>query len=228
MREHVEAVHAPSRRCRRPARGSRRSGSGALRSKTPMLSRPRKPPWKMLLPSASLRLTHQVKLSSSLWKTRSRKARSPAPRALPVDLVDAPGGPGVHRRVHVAEVPLVGRELAVRVHVPLAQQQQQLRPWRTPGRPAPAGCSGRRGPRRRTRGTPTCPASRGRRRCRGAASRGCARACALAGGGGAPGSPSSQRRRRSGRTASTRAAPRSAWRWTPRASSVRRRRARAA
>ena len=55
-------------------------GSGALRSKTPMLSRPRKPPWKTLRPSASLRFTHQVKFSSSLWKTRSRKARSPVPR----------------------------------------------------------------------------------------------------------------------------------------------------
>ena len=48
-------------------------GSGALRSKTPMLSSPRNPPWKTLLPSASLRLTHQVKFSSSLWKTLSEK-----------------------------------------------------------------------------------------------------------------------------------------------------------
>src|SRR5579859_8203568 len=39
-------------------------GSAALRSKTPMLSSPRKPPSKTLLPSASLRLTHQVKLIS--------------------------------------------------------------------------------------------------------------------------------------------------------------------
>ncbi len=55
------------------------SGSFMLRSKMPMLSSPRKPPWKMLLPSASLRLTHQSKFSSSLWKTRSRNARSPLP-----------------------------------------------------------------------------------------------------------------------------------------------------
>ena len=54
-------------------------GSGALRSKTPMLSRPRNPPWKTFLPSASLRLIHQVKFRSSLWKTRSRNLRSPLP-----------------------------------------------------------------------------------------------------------------------------------------------------
>ena len=39
-------------------------------------------PGRRCCPSASLRFTHQVKLSSSLWKTRSRKARSPSPRAL--------------------------------------------------------------------------------------------------------------------------------------------------
>ena len=101
-------------------------GSGAERSNTPMLSRPRKPPWKTFRPSASLRLTHQVKLSSSLWKTRSRNRRSRCPRDAPLDLVDAPGGPRVHRRVHVAERPLVGRELAVGVHVPLAQEEDEL------------------------------------------------------------------------------------------------------
>ena len=50
----------------------------------------------------------------------------PAP-ALLVDLVDPPGGPGMDGRVHVAELPLVGRHLAVRVHVPFARQQDELR-----------------------------------------------------------------------------------------------------
>ncbi len=42
-------------------------GSGAERSNTPMLSSPRKPPWKMWRPWTSLRFTHQVKFSISLW-----------------------------------------------------------------------------------------------------------------------------------------------------------------
>ena len=49
-----------------------------------------------------------------------------APMVLAVDLEHAPGGPGVHRRIDVAEGPLVGGDLAVRVHVPLARQQHQL------------------------------------------------------------------------------------------------------
>ena len=43
-----------------------------------------------------------------------------------LDLVDSPRRPGVHRRVDVAELPLVGGDLPVRVHVPLAEQQLQL------------------------------------------------------------------------------------------------------
>src|SRR6185437_4675266 len=49
------------------------------RSIGPMLSRPRKPPSKRLLPSASSLFTHQVKLTRSLSKTRLRKSRSRPP-----------------------------------------------------------------------------------------------------------------------------------------------------
>ncbi len=42
------------------------------------------------------------------------------------DLVDAQRRPGVHGRVHVGEVPLVRRDLAVRMHVPLAQHEHEL------------------------------------------------------------------------------------------------------
>ena len=88
----------------------------------PMLSSPRKPPSNTLLPSASLRFTHHVKFRSILWRMRSRKSKSLAA----VDLEHAQRGQGVHGRVHVAERPLVGRQLAVRVHVPRPAQQEQL------------------------------------------------------------------------------------------------------
>ena len=112
------AIHAVPSVCSRcPATG------GCLdRSNGPMLSRPRKPPSKTLLPSASSRLTHQVKLISSLWKIRSRKSKSRDA----VDLEHPQRRPRVHRRVDVGEVPLVRGQLAARVHVPLAAQQDQL------------------------------------------------------------------------------------------------------
>ena len=47
-------------------------------------------------------------------------------RLRPLDLEDAQGGPGVDGRVHVGEVPLVRGDLAVGVHVPLAQHQDEL------------------------------------------------------------------------------------------------------
>ncbi len=55
------------------------TGSAAERSNGPMLSRPRKPPSNTLLPSLSLRLTHQVKFSSSLCMMRARKSMSVPP-----------------------------------------------------------------------------------------------------------------------------------------------------
>ena len=101
-------------------------GSGALRSKTPMLSRPRKPPSKTFLPKRSLRLTHQVKLGSSFWNVRLRKSMSPRAALALFGVVDERRRPGVHRRVDVAEVPFVGRELAVGMQVALPQQQIEL------------------------------------------------------------------------------------------------------
>ena len=43
-----------------------------------------------------------------------------------VDLVNAPGGPGVNGRIDILEAPFIGRDLSVGMHVPLAQHQDQL------------------------------------------------------------------------------------------------------
>ena len=45
---------------------------------------------------------------------------------IPLHLVEVEGGPGVDGRVHVAEVPLVGRDLPVRVEIEAPQQHQEL------------------------------------------------------------------------------------------------------
>ncbi len=90
-----------------------------------MLSRPRKPPEKRWRPRRSFRFTHQVKLSSSFCE----RAGQETPVALAAQaghLVHPPARPGVDGRIHVREVPLVGRHLAVGVHVPLAQEEHEL------------------------------------------------------------------------------------------------------
>src|SRR5215471_15870428 len=42
------------------------------------------------------------------------------------DFINAPGGPSVDRRVYVSEGPLVGRKLPVGVHVPFAEEKDEL------------------------------------------------------------------------------------------------------
>ena len=74
LRQYIAIQPEPSLCSSTPA-----MGSGSLRLSGPMLSSPRKPPSNRLLPSASLRFTHQVKLMSSLWNTRARKSRSVEP-----------------------------------------------------------------------------------------------------------------------------------------------------
>ena len=131
---------------------------------------PRKPPSNRFEPSASLRLTHQPKLSSSLVKTRTRNSWSRRP-SMPIDL---PRRPRVHRRVDVTERPLVRGQLAVRMHRPLAAQQQQLLLRRSRVDVRERARSGRRGPTRRTTGTPTrraCEMHVGEREVRHAALR---------------------------------------------------------
>src|ERR1051325_11977872 len=46
--------------------------------------------------------------------------------SLLLDLVNAPGGPRVNWRIHIAKRPLVCWQLSVRGHVPLRQNQKQL------------------------------------------------------------------------------------------------------
>src|SRR5688500_11782344 len=90
-------------------------GNGALRSKTPILSSPRNPPSKAFLPERSLRLSHHVKLRSNFWKLRPSQATSARAGARFLQLVCKDGRPGVNRWVDVAEIPLVGGHLPVRM-----------------------------------------------------------------------------------------------------------------
>ena len=87
-----------------------------------MLSMPRKPPSNTFDPSGVLAVDPPGEVQQQLGEHPDQEL----PVAVAVDPVDVPGRPGVHRRVDVAERPLVRRQLAVRVHRPLAAHQHQL------------------------------------------------------------------------------------------------------
>ena len=112
-------------------------GSGALRSKTPMLSSPRKPPSNRFLPKRSLRFTHQLKFSISFRKGPLEELQIAFAVESLLSPVQEYRGPGMDGRVHIAEVPLVGRNLTGRMQerYPAASGRAVLsrnphRPWR--------------------------------------------------------------------------------------------------
>ena len=108
-----KAIHAVPSACSRypPV------GSGALRSKTLILSSPRKPPSNTFLPKRSLRFTHQVKLIISLLKRRLQEFEIALAAQRLLGAIEEERRPGVDRRIDVAEVPLVGGYLAVGMQV---------------------------------------------------------------------------------------------------------------
>ncbi len=101
-------------------------GSGALRSKMPMLSRPRKPPSNTFLPNRSLRFTHQVKFSKQLVERRLEEIHVRLAAQGLLGAMQEQGRKGVDRGVHVAEVPLIGGHLPAGVQVDAAEHQFHL------------------------------------------------------------------------------------------------------
>ena len=150
------ACRKPSSSCRRPARGGRPVGR-CERSMALMLSRPRKPPANRLSPSGSIRLTHQVKFISSFGQQPGQEVGV----ASAVDVPHVQRRPGMHGRVHVAERPLVGGQRAVGVSGTTHGTAPAAGTWRMPGRGVRGRWCGRRGPTRRTTGTPMGRASTG-------------------------------------------------------------------
>ena len=81
-----------------------------------------------------------------------------------LDAVQEDRRPGVHRRIDVGEVPLVRRHLPVRDGGTSRAASARADPWRSRCRRSRAPPRGTPDPTPRTRGIPTCPASRSRRR----------------------------------------------------------------
>jgi hypothetical protein len=101
-------------------------GKGALRSKTPMLSSPRKPPSKRLLPKRFLAVHPPTEIRRQLPEHSLKKIEIGLATQRLLHSVEKDRCPGLYRGIDVAEVPLIGRNLSCRVQVHLAKQQVEL------------------------------------------------------------------------------------------------------
>ena len=90
-----------------------------------MLSRSQKAAGEDVAPGRILAIDPPVEVQHQSLKRPFQKTQV-GPAQLSLVLVQPERGPGVHRRIDVAEVPLVGRDLPARVEVQAAQHQQQL------------------------------------------------------------------------------------------------------
>ena len=77
-------------------------------------------------PFAILAIHPPGEVEEQLLKDARQEGAIADAAALLVDLVNAPRRPGMHRRIDVAERPLIGGKLPVGMHVPLACHQHEL------------------------------------------------------------------------------------------------------
>jgi len=90
-------------------------GSGALRSKTPMLSKAEKAALEEIPAEAVLAIHHQLKVQRQFGKRALEEFQvGPAAQRL-LRPVQEDRGPRVHGRVDIAEVPLISRDLPCRM-----------------------------------------------------------------------------------------------------------------
>src|SRR6266566_1787549 len=123
--KHVEAVHshpAGSVRLFDVATGWKRSASiedaDVVQSEKPAL--------EDIAAFAVLPIDPPCEIEKQFLKHAREEGAVTGTSALFIDLVNAPCGPCMDGWIHVAECPLIRRQLPVGMHVPLAQQQNEL------------------------------------------------------------------------------------------------------
>ena len=123
--QHVERIH---RHPRRPiGLVQRAAGRQRLRAvEQPDVVQPQEPALEHVAPVGVLAVNPPGEVQHQLVEHPHQEAAVRLARQRGVGLIDPQRRPSLDRRVHVAERPLIGRQLAVRVHVPLARQQQEL------------------------------------------------------------------------------------------------------
>ncbi len=124
-RQHIQAVHT------HPAGRIRLFDVAAGRQRRAPVENPdvieaEKPALKDVLALGVFAIHPPGKIQQQFVKNAFQKP--PIADAVPllVDLINAPGRPGMDRGIHVAECPFIGRNLTVGVHIPFAQHEDEL------------------------------------------------------------------------------------------------------
>src|SRR5215213_395723 len=125
-REEIQRVHC------HPTRAVRLSNVAASRQRRAAIENTdvvetEKAALKDVHPFSVFAIDPPREIQQQLLKHTSEKNGVADSTTLLLDLVDAPRGPRMYRWIHIAERPLVRGKLTVRVHVPLAQHQDELR-----------------------------------------------------------------------------------------------------
>ena len=123
--QHAEAVHRhPAGAIRLFDESPRRQRGTAIENAD--VVEPQKSPLEHVLPLLILAVHPPGEVHQQLLEHPLQKRPIGHPAALAIDAVHLPCGPGMDGRIDIPEGPLVGRDLAVRVHVPLPGHQIQL------------------------------------------------------------------------------------------------------
>ena len=165
---------------------------------------PRNPPEKRFLPLNILAIDPPSEVQQKLLKDTFEKIAVAVARSA-LDLIDAPRRPCVHRRIDIAKCKLISRNLTVRVHIPFAQEQDELRLGKLRVDVGQVESCEMPGPMPRTMDTPIYPASKSRRDYIYVATRRCDPAATLGRCSDSPDRRSTNPARCSDKTASTKA-----------------------
>ena len=123
--QHVQAIHAhPARAVRLLEVAS--GGQGRRTVKDTDVIEPEKPALKDIRAVGIFAVHPPGEVQQQLMKHSFQESAIGDAAHAPLDFVDAPSGPRVHRWIHIAKGPFISGQLPVRVHVPFAQQQDKL------------------------------------------------------------------------------------------------------
>ncbi len=101
-------------------------GKGLAPVKDADIVQPEKAALKNIISFGVLTIHPPSKVQQQLVEARAQETGGPHTFAFLLDLVDAPGRPGMHGRIDISQRPFISGNLPVGMHVPFAQHEDEL------------------------------------------------------------------------------------------------------